>query len=134
MLILTRKMGESIIIGTNREIEITVLNINGNQVRLGVVADKDIPVHRDEIYQRIQKPQQNTRQQKIAYAIPEDLIDQAREGDTEAEFALGQLLFEQKRYGFAKAFLKMAADKKHVLAQEYLQKLDLSGETTCVVS
>ena len=63
MLILTRKMGESIIIGTNREIEITVLNINGNQVRLGVVADKDIPVHRDEIYRRIQT-QQNTRQQR----------------------------------------------------------------------
>lgn len=135
MLILTRKIGESIVIG-NKEIEITVLNINGNQVRIGVNADKDIPVHREEIFHQIKRSRENAIQQKgnNICNVPQKLIDQARLGDTEAEFTLGKLLFEQKRYGFAKAFLKMAADKKHVLAQKYLQKLYPLGETTCAVS
>ncbi len=52
MLILTRRIGESIMIGQN--VKITVLNIKGNQVRLGIDAPRTIPVHREEIYQRIQ--------------------------------------------------------------------------------
>lgn len=51
MLILTRKIGEVLLVGDN--VEITVLNIRGNQVKLGVNAPKEISVHRQEIYQRI---------------------------------------------------------------------------------
>ena len=51
MLILTRKVGESLMIGD--EVTVTVLGVKGNQVRLGVNAPKDISVHREEIYERI---------------------------------------------------------------------------------
>ncbi|MEG9499855.1 carbon storage regulator CsrA [Mannheimia indoligenes] len=51
MLILTRKIGEVLLVGDN--VEITVLNIRGNQVKLGVNAPKEISVHRQEIYERI---------------------------------------------------------------------------------
>ena len=51
MLILTRKIGESLIMGD--DVEITVLSVRGNQVKLGVNAPKEIAVHRQEIYERI---------------------------------------------------------------------------------
>ena len=53
MLILTRRMGESLMIGDN--IKVTVLGIKGGQVRIGVDAPKQVNVHREEIYHRIQK-------------------------------------------------------------------------------
>lgn len=53
MLILSRKNGEKLIIGDN--VELTVLGIKGNQVRIGVNAPKDVSVHREEVYMRIQR-------------------------------------------------------------------------------
>ena len=52
MLILTRRIGETLVIGDN--VQITVLGVRGNQVRIGVDAPKDVGVHRKEIYDRIQ--------------------------------------------------------------------------------
>jgi carbon storage regulator len=51
MLILSRRIGEIIRIGP--DIVVTVLGVNGNQVRLGVDASKDVAVHREEVFERI---------------------------------------------------------------------------------
>jgi carbon storage regulator len=57
MLILTRRIGETLMI--NDDIKITVLGIQGSQVRIGIDAPKDVPVHRQEIYDRIQRGETN---------------------------------------------------------------------------
>ena len=51
MLILTRKVGETLMVGD--DVAVTVLGVKGNQVRIGVNAPNEVPVHREEIYERI---------------------------------------------------------------------------------
>ena len=55
MLILTRQAGETVMIGS--DVTITVLGVKGNQVRIGINAPKDVAVHREEIYERINSEQ-----------------------------------------------------------------------------
>lgn len=57
MLILTRRIGESVNIGD--DIQITILGVRGNQVRIGIEAPQNVPVHREEIYERIKQERQS---------------------------------------------------------------------------
>lgn len=72
MLILTRRTGETIMIGDN--IKITMLGIKGNQARIGIDAPKDVAVHREEVYYRIQETKGNDRRDYDdgEYPIEED--------------------------------------------------------------
>lgn len=56
MLVLSRRLGETLIIGD--DVKITVLGISGNQVRLGIAAPREVTVHREEVYRRIQEESQ----------------------------------------------------------------------------
>lgn len=60
MLILTRRVGETLVIGDN--VTVTVLGVKGNQVRIGVNAPKDVAVHREEIYERIKREKETAVQ------------------------------------------------------------------------
>ena len=64
MLILTRRVGETLMIGD--DVTVTVLGVKGNQVRIGVNAPKEIPVHREEIYERIKREQEAASQGQVA--------------------------------------------------------------------
>ena len=59
MLILTRRTNETLMIGD--DVKITVLNVKGNQVRIGIDAPHDVAVHRQEIYERIQNEQEGNK-------------------------------------------------------------------------
>ena len=60
MLILTRRINETLNIGD--DVQVTVLGIKGNQVRIGINAPRDVPVHREEIYQRIKREERMSAQ------------------------------------------------------------------------
>ena len=69
MLILTRRVGESLMIGD--EINVTILGVKGNQVRIGVNAPRNVAVHREEIYQRIQKERSDEATNSEAVTVPQ---------------------------------------------------------------
>jgi carbon storage regulator len=58
MLILTRRVGEALVVGT--EVTVTVIAVKGNQVRIGINAPKDVAVHREEVYDRVQAEKTGT--------------------------------------------------------------------------
>jgi carbon storage regulator len=71
MLILTRRVGETLMIGNN--VTVTVLGVKGNQVRIGVNAPKDVAVHREEIFERIKREEdQGTRDDSPITNIADD--------------------------------------------------------------
>ena len=72
MLILTRRVGETVMIGN--EVTVTVLGVKGNQVRIGVNAPKDVAVHREEIYERIKREEDGD---PSARASPARVVDDA---------------------------------------------------------
>ena len=66
MLILTRRVGETVMIGN--EVTVTVLGVKGNQVRIGVNAPKDVAVHREEIYERIKREEDGVQAPRVTGA------------------------------------------------------------------
>lgn len=68
MLILTRRVGETVMIGDN--VTFTVLGVKGNQVRVGLNAPKEVPVHREEVYERIRRESQVTSAATRRTVIP----------------------------------------------------------------
>jgi carbon storage regulator len=68
MLILTRRVGETVMIGN--DVTVTVLGVKGNQVRIGVNAPRDVAVHREEIFERIKREEQDGKGTATVRPVP----------------------------------------------------------------
>ncbi|MCF6149375.1 MAG: carbon storage regulator CsrA [Candidatus Kuenenia sp.] len=90
MLILTRKLGESITIGD--DIKITVLEFQGKQVKLGIIAPKNIKIHREEVYEKIQA--RNVEASKVS---KHELIEAAQKWRYSLESSRFQERFTTKK-------------------------------------
>ena len=86
MLILTRRVGETLMIGD--EVTVTVLGVKGNQVRIGVNAPKEVAVHREEIYERIKREQETSH-------IPADNQTPSASSEGDSEITDSQALDSQ---------------------------------------
>jgi carbon storage regulator len=73
MLILTRRVGEMLKIGDN--VDVTILSVKGNQVRIGINAPKEVTVHREEIYSRIKEEQDHKPPSSLPRAAGSDHKD-----------------------------------------------------------
>lgn len=76
MLALTRKKGESLVI--NNDIEITILEIRGDQIKLGVSAPKEVPIYRKEVYTQIQQETGNLRMHRM-HRLSRSCLDSLRQ-------------------------------------------------------
>ena len=72
MLILTRRVGETVMIGN--DVTVTILGVKGNQVRVGISAPKNVAVHREEIYERIRREQRGDSQPESLDDEPVELV------------------------------------------------------------
>ena len=104
MLILTRRISESLMVGD--DVKITVLGVKGNQVRIGIEAPKDIAVHREEIYRRIQIEQDISKSTAIVFVFDLSRNTDAAEGRHQHEVTSGNANVSRERWTLgANAFL-----------------------------
>ncbi len=81
MLILTRRVGETLMIGD--DVTVTVLGVKGNQVRIGIDAPRDVAVHREEIYERIQREKEGG--EEAVEEVAEEAVEEVAEYDANEE-------------------------------------------------